>query len=162
MRVWDVLKKEISSGFGEEINTVRRNRPMTPSLPLNEVKDEFRDLRSLDNDKAARVFNSFFSYGEGDLNNKLSDPFEEDRHEGQLTKDGGTFETSYPWFVENFQIIFGRTVQSFGSRSERSDFLIARGASDDFSNQPGMLFDGHMLDEAVVIDKERAGLRVMF
>ena len=44
---------------------------MTPSLPLNEVKDELRDLRAPDDDKAVRVFNSFFSHGEGDLNNKL-------------------------------------------------------------------------------------------
>jgi len=119
---------------------------MTPSFPLNKVKDKLWDFRSPDDDKAVRVFNSFLSYSEGDLNNKLSDPFEEDRHEGQLTKDGGTFETSHPWFVESLQIIFGRTVQSFGGRSERSEFLVARGASDDFSDESGMLFDGHMLN----------------
>ena len=67
LRGWDLLKKEISSGLGEEIDTVRGNRPMTPSLPLSEVKDEFRDLRSLDDDKAARVLNSFLSHGESDL-----------------------------------------------------------------------------------------------
>jgi hypothetical protein len=57
LRVWDGLKKKISSGFGEEIDTVRRNRPMTPSLRVNEVevKDEFWDFRSLDDDRAMRV-----------------------------------------------------------------------------------------------------------
>jgi len=44
---------------------------MTPSFPLNKVKDEFRDLRSPDDDKAARVFDSFFSHGEGDLDDEL-------------------------------------------------------------------------------------------
>ena len=135
---------------------------MTPSFPLNKVKDELWDFRSPDDDKAVRVFNSFLSYSEGDLNNELRDPFEEDRHEGQLTKDGGTFETSQPWFVESLQIIFGRTVQSFGGRSERSDFLVARGTSDNFGDEPGMLFNRHVLNKAMVIDKERAGLRVFF
>jgi hypothetical protein len=61
--------------FSEEIDAIRRYRPMTPSLPLNEVKDELRDLRSRDDDKAIRVFDSFFSYGEGDLDNKLTIPW---------------------------------------------------------------------------------------
>ena len=74
---------------------------MTPSLPLNEVKDELRDLRAPDDDKAVRVFNSFFSHGEGDLNNKLSDPFEEDRHEGQVTEDGGSFQSPDSGFVKD-------------------------------------------------------------
>ena len=33
---------------------------------------------------------------------------------------------------------------------------------DDFSNQSGILFDGHMFNEAVVIDKEGTGLGVFF
>jgi len=135
---------------------------MTTSFPPNKVKDKLWDFRSLDDDKAVRVFNSFLPYSEGDLNNKLSDPFEEDRHEGQLTKDGSTFETSHPWFVESLQIIFGRTVQSFGGRSERSEFLVARGAADDFSDEPGMLFNRQMCDEAMVVDEERAGLGEFF
>jgi len=83
---------------------------MTCSFPLNKVKDELWDFRSPDNDKAVRVFNSFFSHGESGLDNELSNPFEEDCHQGQLTEDRGTFETSQPWFVEGLQIIFGRTV----------------------------------------------------
>ena len=65
------LKEKDPLRFGEEINAIRRYRPMTPSLPLNEIKDELRDLRSLDGDKAARVFDSFFSHGEGDLDDEL-------------------------------------------------------------------------------------------
>jgi len=38
--------------------------------------------------------------------------------------------------------------------------LVARGTTDDFSNQSGMLFDGHMFNEAVVIDEERTALGV--
>ena len=101
MRVWDGLKKEISSGFGEEIDTVRRYRPMPPSLPLNEVKNEFRDLRSLDDDKAARVFNSFFSHGESDLDDEVCDPFEEDRDEGELAENGGSFQSPDSRFVKD-------------------------------------------------------------
>ena len=39
--------------------------------------------------------------------------------------------------------------------------MVARGATDDFSNQSGILFDGHMFNEAVVIDKEGTGLGVL-
>jgi len=48
---------------------------MPPSFPLNKVKDEFRDLRSPDDGKAARVFDSFFSHGENDFDDKPSDSF---------------------------------------------------------------------------------------
>ena len=64
---------------------------MTTSFPLNEVKNKLWDFRPPDNDKAVRVFNSFFSHGESDLDNELSHPFEEDRHQGQLTEDRGSF-----------------------------------------------------------------------
>jgi len=101
LRVWDGLKKEISSGFGEEIDTIRRYRPMTPSLPLNEVKDEFRDLRSPDDDKATRVFDSFFSHGKGDLDDKLCNPLEEDSYQSELSQDGGSFQSPDPWFVKD-------------------------------------------------------------
>ena len=99
MRVWDGLKKEISSGFSEEIDTVRRNRPMTSSLPLNEVKDELGDPRSLDDDKAARVFGSFFPHGESNFDDKPSDSFKEDRDQGKLSEDTRSFASSDFWFV---------------------------------------------------------------
>ena len=162
MRVWDGLKKEISCRFDEEIDTVRRYRPMTPSLPLNEVKDEFRDLRSLDGDKAARVFGSFFSHGESNFDDKPSDSFKEDRDQGKLSKDTGSFQSSDFWFVKDQQILFSGAIQPFGSRAKRSEFLVARGSPYDFSNQPGMLLDGHMLDESVVIDEEGTGMGVFF
>ena len=38
--------------FAEEIYTIRRHRSMTISFPLNEVKDELRNFRSPDDDKA--------------------------------------------------------------------------------------------------------------
>jgi len=162
LRVWDGLKKEISSGFGEEIDTVRRYRPIPPSLPLNEVKDEFRDLRSLDDDKAARVFGSFFSHGESDLDDEVCDPFEEDRDEGELAENGSSFQSSDPGFVKDLQILFSSAIQPFGSGSEGSEVLIAWSSSDDLCNESGMLFDGHIFNESVVIDEERAGLGVFF
>ena len=160
LRGWDLLKKEISSGLGEEIDTVRRNRPMTTSLPLNEVKDEFRDLRSLDDDKAARVFDSFLSHGESDLYDEVCDPFEEDRDEGELAENGGSFQSPDFGFVKDLQILFSSAIQPFGSGTKRSEFLVARGATDNLSNQSGMLLDGHMLNESVVIDEERTALGV--
>ena len=78
----DRLKEKNPLRFGEEIYAIRRYRPMAPSLPLNEVKDELRDLRSPDDGKAIRVFDSFFSHAESDFNDKLSDPFEEDCDQG--------------------------------------------------------------------------------
>jgi len=53
---------------------------MTTSFPLNEVHDEFRDIRSPDDNKAVRVFDSFFSHGESDLDDKVCDPLEKDRN----------------------------------------------------------------------------------
>ena len=107
------MKKEISSGFGEEIDTIRRHRPMPPSLSLNEVKDELRDLRSLDSDKTARVFDSFFPHGESDLDDEMSDPFEEDRDEGELADNGGSFQSSEFRFVKGLKILFSSAVKSF-------------------------------------------------
>ena len=40
---------------------------MTTSFPLDKVKDKLRDPRCPDDDNAVRVFDSFFSHGEGDL-----------------------------------------------------------------------------------------------
>jgi hypothetical protein len=162
LRVWDGLKEEISSGFGEEIDAVRRNRPMPPSLPLNEVKDEFRDLRSLDDDKAARVFDSFLSHDESDLDDEVCDPFEEDRDKGELAENGGSFQSSDSRFAKDLKILFSSAIQPFGSRAKRSEFLVARGTTDHLSNEPGMLLDGHMLNESVVIDEEGTGIGVFF
>jgi len=69
------LKEKDPLRFGEEINAIRRYRPMTPSLPLNEIKDELRDLRSRDDDKAGWVLDSFFSDRQGDLDDKLGNPW---------------------------------------------------------------------------------------
>ena len=167
------LKEKDLLGFGEEIDAIRRYRPMTTSFPLNEVKDELRDFRSPDDDKAVRVFGSFFSHGESDFpachckaragrDNKLGYTFEEDRHQGQLTEDGGPFETSDFWFQEDLEVFFSGAIDSFGSGSEGSELLVARGTSDDFSDEPGVLFSGHMFDEAVVVHKVGAGLRIFF
>jgi len=74
---------------------------MPPSLPLNKVKNEFGDLRSLDDDKAARVLDSFFSHGESDLDDEVCDPFEEDRDEGELAENGGSFQSPDSRFVKD-------------------------------------------------------------
>jgi hypothetical protein len=135
---------------------------LTPSLPLNEVKNEFRDLRSLDDDKAARVFNSFFSHGESDLDDEVCDPFEEDSDEGELADNGSSFQSPDSGFVKDLKIFFSCAIQPFGSRSKGSEFLVAWGATDDLGNQSGILFDGHMLNESVVIDEEGTGIGVFF
>jgi len=53
---------------------------MTTSFPLNKVKDKLWDFRSPDDDKAVRVFNSFLSHGESNLDDEVCDPFEKDRN----------------------------------------------------------------------------------
>jgi len=156
------LKGTDSLWFGEEIYTISRHRFMTISFPLNEVKDELRNFRSPDDDKAVGVFNSFFSHGESDFDNKVSGPFEEDGHEGQLTEDRSPFETSDSRFREDIEVFFSGTVGSFRSGTKGPEFLIARGSADDFGDESGMLFDGHMLNEPMVIDEEGTGLRVFF
>ena len=156
------LKERDLLWFGEETYAIRRHKSMTISFPLNEVKDEIRDFRSPDDDKAVGVFNSFFSHGESDSDNKLSDPSEEDGHEGQLTEDGRPFESSDSGVREDMEVFFSGTVGSFRSGTKGPEFLIARGSPDDFGDESGMLFDGHMFNEAMVIDEERAGLGVLF
>ena len=161
------LKERDPLWFGEEIYAIRRHRSMTISFPLNEVKDELRDFRSPDDDKAVRVFNSFFSHGESDFDNELSDPSEEDGHEGQLTEDSSPFETSDSGFREDIEVFFSGTIGSFRSGTKGPEFLVARGSAqlhseDDFGDESGMLFDGHMLNEAMVIDEEGAGLSRVF
>jgi len=156
------LKERDPLRVDEEIDTIRRHRPMTSSFPLNKVKDELRDFRSPDDDKAVRVFGSFFSHGERDLDDEACDPFEKDRDEGELAENGSSFQSSELGFVKDLQVLFGSAVQPFGSGPEGSEGLVARGSTDHLSNQSGILFDGHMLDESVVIDEEGAGLRVFF
>ena len=129
---------------------------MAVSFPLHKVHDELRDLGSLDDDKAGWVLDSFFSDGQGDFDNKLGYPFEEDGHQGQLRQDGGSFEASDFWFLEDPQVFFSGAISSFGSWSEGAEFLVAWGAPDDFCDQAGMLFDGHMFNGAVVVDEARA------
>jgi hypothetical protein len=156
------LKERDPLWFGEETYAIRRHRSMTISFPLNEVKDELRDLRSPDDDKAVRVFNSFFSHGESDFDDEPSDPSKKDSHEGQLTEDGRPFETPDSGFRKDMEVFFSGTVGSFRSGTKGPEFLIARGSPDDFGDESGMLFDGHMFNEAMVIDEESAGLRVFF
>jgi hypothetical protein len=109
----------------EEICAIRQYSPMTTSFPLNKVDDEPWDFRSPDDDKAARVFDSFLSHGESDLDNKLGYAFEEDCHQGELSKNGGSFEASDSGFKEDFEVFFGGAIGSFGGGSERSEFLVA-------------------------------------
>jgi len=148
------LKERDLLWFGEETYAIRRHKSMTISFPLNEVKDELRDFRSPDDDKAVGVFNSFFSHGESDSDNKLSDPSKEDGHEGQLTEDGRPFESSDSRFREDMEVFFSGTVGSFRSGTKGPEFLVARGTPDDFGDEPGMLCDGHMFNEAIVVDEE--------
>ena len=71
----DWIKGRDPLWVGGEIDALRRYRPMTPSFPLNKVDDELRDFRSPDDAIAVRVFDSFFSDGYGNLDDKLCDPF---------------------------------------------------------------------------------------
>ena len=92
----------------------------------------------------------------------MSDPFEQDRDEGELAEDGSSFQSSDSWFVKDLQILFSSAIEPLGSRANRSEFLVAWGATDHLSNQPGMLLDGHMFNESVVIDEERTRIRMLF
>jgi len=74
---------------------------MATSFPLNKVKDKLRDLRSPNGNEAIWIFDSFFSHGEGDLDYKLCDPFEEDCDKGQLSEDACSFQPSDSWFVKD-------------------------------------------------------------
>jgi len=48
---------------------------MTTSFPLHKVHNELRDLGSSDDDKAGWVLDSFFSDRQGDLDDKLGNPW---------------------------------------------------------------------------------------
>jgi hypothetical protein len=59
-------------------------------------------------------------------------------------------------------MIFSFAIQPFRGGAEGSEFLVARSSSDDFRDEPAMLLNGHVLNEAMVIDEEGTGLRVLF
>jgi len=156
------LKEKDPLRVGEEICAIRQYSPLTPSFPPNKVNDELRDLRSPNGNEAIWIFDSFFSHRESDFDDELRDSFEKDCHQGKLSENGGMFDASDSWFIKDLQIIFSCAIQPFRSRSKRSEFLVTRGSTDDFSDESGMLSDGHMLNESVVIDEEGTGLRVFF
>jgi hypothetical protein len=135
---------------------------LTLSFPPNKVNDELRDLWSPNGNEAIWIFDSFFSHREGDLDDKLRDSFEKDGHQGELSEDSGSLPSSDSWFIKDLQIIFCCAIQPFRSRSKGSEFLVARGSMDDFGDESGMLSDGHMLNESVVIDEEGTGIGVFF
>jgi hypothetical protein len=92
----------------------------------------------------------------------VCDSFEEDRDEGELAENGSSCQSPDFWFTKDLQILFGSAIEPLGSRAKRSEFLVARGATDYFSNKPGMLLDGNMFNESVVIDEEGTGVGVLF
>jgi hypothetical protein len=112
--------------------------------------------------KPQGVSDSFLSHGESDLDNKLGDPCEEDCHQGQLSENSSSFKASDSGFKEDFEVFFGGAIGSFGAGSERSEFFVAWGSPDDFSDESGMLCDGHMFKEAVVVDEEGTSLGILF
>jgi hypothetical protein len=84
------LREGVSFGFSggiDAIRELRRERLMSASFSLNKVHDELGDFGSPDDDKAARVFGSFFSHSEGNLDNELGNAFKEDDHHGELGQD---------------------------------------------------------------------------
>jgi hypothetical protein len=158
----DWLKEKDLLRVGEEICAIRQYSPMTTSFPLNKVDNESWDFWSPDDDEAIRIFDSFLSQGESDLDNELGYAFKEDGHQGELSKDSSPFEASDSGFKKDIEVFFSGAIDSFGGGSERSEFLVARGTPDDFSDEPGMLFDGHMFNKAVVVHEERATLGEFF
>jgi hypothetical protein len=50
---------------------------MDPLFLLNNVHNEFRNYRSLNDDKGVWILDGLFSNGEGGLDDKLGYPFEE-------------------------------------------------------------------------------------
>ncbi len=60
----------------------------------------FWDLWAPNYDEVVWVFDSFFSYSEGDLDDELSNSFEEDCHQGELSENSGSFEASDFWFIK--------------------------------------------------------------
>jgi len=92
----------------------------------------------------------------------LCDTFEEDCDQGELGKDSGSLASFNSCFIKDLQVIFGCAIQSFGGGPEGSEFLVAMGTGDDFSDESGMLSDRHMFNETMVVDEIGTGLGVFF
>jgi hypothetical protein len=85
------FKKKGTLQLFKGIDERRLHRLVTASFSLNKVHDELGNFGSPDDDKAARVFDSFSSHSEGDLDNELGNAFEEDDHRGELGQDACPF-----------------------------------------------------------------------
>jgi hypothetical protein len=125
----DCLKEKDLLRVGEEIYAIRQYSPLSTSFPLNKVNDELRDLWSPDDNEAIWIFDSFFSYSESDLDDERGDLFEKDGHQGELSEDSGSLSSSDSCFIKDLQIAFSCAIQPFRSRSEGSEFLVARGST---------------------------------
>jgi hypothetical protein len=82
------------------------------------------------------------------LDDQLKDSFEKDGHQEELSEDSGSSPSSDSRFIKDLQIIFSCAIQPFRSGSKGSEFLVARGSTDDLSDESGMLSDGHMPRQA--------------
>ena len=86
---------------------------MSASFSLDKIHDELWDFWSPDDDKARRIFDSFFSDSKGDFDNEAGDTFKEDDHHGELCEDACSFYASDLGFTEGFKIFFSGAIGSF-------------------------------------------------
>jgi hypothetical protein len=64
---------------------------MTASFSLDKIHDELWDFGSFYDDKAPRIFDSFFSYPEGDLDNESGNAFKEADYGSELCENACPF-----------------------------------------------------------------------
>jgi len=79
-------------------------------------------------------------------------PLEQDNDDGHLGKDSGVFYTPDFGFSEDGEVVFCGGIGPLSSRSERLEFAIPVGATNNFGDESGELSDRDMLGEAMVVD----------
>ena len=93
-----------------------------------------------------------FSHSKHDLDDETADALEEQDHDGHLGENPGVFQPPDLRFVEDAEIFLGGGVGSFGGGTEGFEFMMPVCSAEDLDDQPGKVFDRHMVGESVVAD----------
>ena len=122
------------------------------SLPLDQIDDKLRDVRTGEIWLRRGVVFEQFSHGNRDLDDETADALEEEDYDGHLGENTGIFQSPDFGFVENAKIFLGGGVGSFGGGTEGFEFMMPVCSAEDLDDQPGEVVDRHMTSKSVIID----------
>ena len=94
------------------------------SLPLDQIDDKLRDVRTGEIWLRRGVVFEQFSHGNRDLDDETADALEQQDYDGHLCENPGVFQSPDLRFAEDAEIFLGEGVGSFGGGTEGLEFLM--------------------------------------